>query len=135
MPDEAGVSAKTIWEDSVGYSRAVRVGGMIFVGGTAATDAQGVTHGQNDPYAQTVYALNKIEEALKELGSSIEDVVRTRIFVTNIEHWPEIARAHFESFGRIRPCTTMVEVSRLITPGLLVEIEADAVVARSSDAM
>jgi enamine deaminase RidA (YjgF/YER057c/UK114 family) len=121
------VSAKTIWEDVVGYSRAVRVGEMIFVGGTAATDSQGTTHGPGDPYAQTVYALDKIEDALRELGGSLEDVVRTRIFVKDIEDWQEVARAHAESFGRVRPCTTMVEVSRLIAPDLLVEIEADAV--------
>ncbi len=128
------VSAKTIWEDTVGYSRAVRVGQAIFIGGTAATDAQGVTHGRDDPYAQTVYALNKIEEALRELGASLDDVVRTRIFVKNIEDWQDIARAHAESFGRVRPCTTMVEVSRLITPDLLVEIEADAVLGEPIDA-
>jgi enamine deaminase RidA (YjgF/YER057c/UK114 family) len=128
------VSAKTIWEDTVGYSRAVRIGEMVFVGGTAATDSQGVTHGQSDPYAQTAYALNKIEEALRELGASLEDVVRTRIFVKNIEDWREIARAHAESFGHVRPCTTMVEVSRLITSDLLVEIEADAVLDEPNDA-
>lgn len=122
------VSAKTIWEDVVGYSRAIRVGDVIYVGGTAATDAAGVTHGKNDPYAQTVYILKKIEEALVELGASLGDVVRTRIFVTNIEDWQEIVKAHAESFDQVRPCTAMVEVSRLITPELLVEIEADAVV-------
>jgi len=122
------VSAKTIWEDVVGYSRAIRVGDVIYVGGTAATDEAGVTHGKNDSYAQTVYILKKIEEALAELGASLGDVVRTRIFVTNIEDWQEIVKAHAESFGQVRPCTAMVEVSRLITPELLVEIEADAVV-------
>lgn len=122
------VSARTIWEDTVGYSRAVRVGETICVGGTAATDEQGVTHGRDDPYAQTVYILEKIGQALVELGASMEDVVRTRIFVKNIEDWREIARAHAEAFGHIRPCTTMVEVNRLISPELMVEIEADAVV-------
>ena len=122
------VSARTIWEDVVGYSRAVRVGEAIYVGGTAATDEAGVTHGKGDPYSQTVCVLEKIGQALEELGSSLQDVVRTRIFVTDIENWQEVVRAHAESFGQIRPCTTMVEVSRLITPELLVEIEADAVV-------
>jgi enamine deaminase RidA (YjgF/YER057c/UK114 family) len=121
------VSARTIWENVVGYSRAVRVGEAIFVGGTAATDEQGMTHGEGDAHAQTVYVLEKIERALVELGASLKDVVRTRIFVTNIDDWQEIARAHAEAFGKVRPCTTMVEVSRLITPGLVVEIEADAV--------
>jgi enamine deaminase RidA (YjgF/YER057c/UK114 family) len=129
------VSAKTIWEDTVGYSRAVKVGDMVFVGGTAATDRDGETHGPGDPYAQTVYALNKIGEALRDLGASFDDVVRTRIFVTNIDDWQEIARAHAESFGEIRPCTTMVEVSRLIKPDLLIEIEADAVVGESDEAV
>jgi enamine deaminase RidA (YjgF/YER057c/UK114 family) len=87
-----------------------------------------VTHGKSDPYSQTVYILEKIGQALEELGASLEDVVRTRIFVTDIENWQEVVRAHAETFGQIRPCTTMVEVSRLITPELLVEIEADAVV-------
>jgi enamine deaminase RidA (YjgF/YER057c/UK114 family) len=127
------VSAKTIWEEAVGYSRAVRVGNAIYVGGTAAADAQGLTHGAGDPYAQTAYALNKIEGALRELGASLDDVVRTRIFVTRIDDWQEIARAHAERFGRVRPCTTMVEVSRLITPDLVVEIEADAILGSGDD--
>lgn len=128
------VSANTIWEDVVGYSRAVRVGGVIHVGGTAATDEQGETHGRDDPYAQTVYILRKIEAALGELGGTMEDVVRTRMFVVNIESWETIAKAHAEFFGASRPCTTMVEVSRLISPDLLVEIEADAVLDKGSPA-
>jgi enamine deaminase RidA (YjgF/YER057c/UK114 family) len=122
------IDTGTPWEGIVGYSRAVRMGNMIFVTGTIAADEKGQVIGGNDPYAQTVAANRKIQAALQRAGADLEDVVRTRMFVTNIDHWQQIGRAHGEFFSRIRPATTMVEVKRLITPDALVEIEADAVV-------
>jgi enamine deaminase RidA (YjgF/YER057c/UK114 family) len=116
------------WEAVVGYSRAVRVGQMIFVTGTIAADKAGAIIGANDPYAQTVAAIRKIQVALQRAGADLEHVVRTRMFVTNIDHWRQIGRAHADFFGKIRPATTMVEIKRLITPEALVEIEADAVI-------
>lgn len=123
------ISSGTPWEAAVGYSRAVRVGSMIFVTGTIAADENGQIVGGTDPYAQTVAAIRKIQAALQRAGADLDDVVRTRMFVTNIDHWQQIGRAHREFFGRIRPATTMVQVQRLITPEALVEIEADAVVS------
>ena len=116
------------WEPLVGYSRAVRVGNVVEVTGTVASDASGTVMHPNDPYGQTKYALHKIAGVLKEAGASVSDVVRTRMFVTDIARWEEYGRAHAEMFGTIRPCTTMVEVSRLIGPEFLIEIEATAII-------
>lgn len=122
------ISSGAPWEATVGYSRAVKVGGQVFVSGTTAVDEQGAIVGKEDAYAQAKFILEKIGKALQAAGASFGDVVRTRIFVTNINDWPAIGRAHGEVFKDIRPAATMVEVSRLIDPELLVEIEAEAVV-------
>lgn len=116
------------WEAVVGYSRVVRVGPFVYVSGTTATGPDGVIVGVGDPYAQTVQAIANLRAALAALDAGLEDVVRTRIFVVDIDQWPDIARAHSEAFGDIRPATSMVEVRRLIDPAMLVEIEADAIV-------
>ncbi|RYY90192.1 MAG: RidA family protein [Chitinophagaceae bacterium] len=115
------------WESVVGYSRAVRVGNLIEVSGTVAVDEHGVLIGEDDLYLQTQYILRKIEAVLLQAGASLQQVVRTRMFVTDISRWEEAGRAHGEVFGEIRPCTTMVEISRLIGDGQLIEIEATAV--------
>lgn len=122
-------STGTPWEAIVGYSRAVRVGSCIHVSGTVAIGADGGIIGVGDPYTQTAQAIRNIIRALESFGAEATNVVRTRIYVANIDHWQEIGRAHAEVFGRYKPATTMVEVSRLITPEVLVEIEADAVLA------
>jgi enamine deaminase RidA (YjgF/YER057c/UK114 family) len=122
------VPAGTVWDAVVGYSRAVRIGPWVSVSGTTAAAEGGGAVGGDDIGAQTREALRRIAVALDQVGASIEDVVRTRMFVTDIERWAEVGRAHGEVFGTIRPATSMVEVSGLIDPALLVEIEADAVV-------
>ena len=133
MSDRQRVSGGAKWESIVGYSRAVRVGSQIHVSGTTATDEQGRTVGAGDAYRQTVQVLENIRTALRGLGADLHDVVRTRIYVTDIDRWEEIGRAHGEAFGETRPAATMVEIRRLISPELLVEIEVDALASEPDD--
>jgi enamine deaminase RidA (YjgF/YER057c/UK114 family) len=122
------VSTGTPWEKVVAYSRAVRVGSQVFVSGTTASNTDGTTVAVGNAYEQTLFILRKIEAALAEVGAKMSDIVRTRMFVTDISRWEEIGRAHGEFFAGINPATTMVEVKRLVNPDHLVEIEVDAVV-------
>lgn len=127
--DRASISSDTEWEATVGYSRAVRVGPHVHVSGTTATDDAGEVVGVGEPARQADRALSNVASALERLDASLTDVVRTRLYVTDIDQWDAIGRVHGEYFGEVRPATTMVEVSRLIDPDLLVEVEADAYVA------
>ena len=124
------INSGTSWEALAGYSRAVRVGDQVFVSGTTAHDAQGQLHGGDDAYAQAMYILSKIRLSLEQAGASIQDVVRTRVYVVRLDDWRAVARAHGEVFGQIRPANTLVQVAGLVEGGPLVEIEADAVIQR-----
>lgn len=127
VPARRNISSNTIWESQVGYSRAVRVGSHVFVTGTIAADSDGTLLHPGDAYAQTLAALRKIETALRQAGATLAGVVRTRMFVDDLDQWPEIARAHRELLGSTAPATTMVEVSRLFADALI-EIEVDAII-------
>ena len=129
MSDRVNYSSGSKWEDIVGYSRAVKVGNVVEVTGTVASGEDGKVMGEDDPYAQTKFIYQKIESVLKRAGAEMKDVVRVRMFVTDISRWQEYGRAHSEFFKDIKPCNTMVEVSALIEPAYLVEIEATAIIS------
>ena len=128
MRNRQTVSTGTVWEEIAGYSRAIRLGNHIYVSGTTATDTNGQLVGGDDPYQQTQFIIRKIERALKELGASLQDVVRTRTYIVNQDQWEPVARAHGEVFGTIRPANTLIVVKALVGDGYLVEMEADALI-------
>ena len=129
MSNRVNYSSNSVWEDVVGYSRVVKVGNIIEVSGTVAADETGLPIGRDDAYQQTISILQKIESALQMAGASMKDVVRTRMFVTDISRFNDFAKAHAEYFGSIKPCTSMIEVKGLVSPDYLIEIEATAVVS------
>ena len=133
MPIRQNISSGTPWERTVGYSRAVRVGDQVYVSGTTASDETGAVVGVGDPYAQAVYIIQKIEKALNQVGATLQDVVRTRMYVTDITRWQDVGRAHGEFFADTLPVATMVQVVALVSPEHMVEIEVDALIGGAGE--